>query len=82
LSAFAQRFAANRLERVEQQVPAVEHRDRKQVDQTKVYRQQGGEPEHRDQPVLGDLTRNLSDANGSAQLVSSAHADDHFAECA
>src|SRR5216683_432697 len=57
---------------------AVEHRHREQVDQAEIDRQHRHEPEQRHNAALGNLTRQLGNAQRPAQLVGGAGADHHL----
>src|SRR4051794_16703683 len=75
-----QRPSPQRLETVEQKVPAVEQWHREEIDQPEVDRQPGQEPEHVGNPALGRLAGHLSDADRAAELVGRARAGDDLAD--
>src|SRR5579883_2169978 len=57
---------------------AVEHRDRKQIDQTEIDREHGHEPHEGDRAALRDLARHLGDTQWTADFVGRPRADDHL----
>src|SRR4029077_9254215 len=75
LGPLTQRFPANRLSGIEQQMSAVKHRHREQVDQPKIDRQHRHEPEQRDDAALRDFARHLRDPQRSAKLVAGTGSD-------
>ena len=69
LGSLRQRPAANRLDRVEQKVTAVEQRHRKQVQQANRDREHGSQVNQRGKADSGDLPRYLGDPQRTADLV-------------
>ena len=80
LAPLGERAAARRLDSVHRQMSAIQHRDRKEVDQPEVDGQHRREPDHRHHAILGDLARHLRDPERSAELLGGAAADDHLAK--
>src|SRR4051794_15317971 len=77
LGPVAQGAAAQRLDSVEQKVPAIEQRDREQVDQADRHREHGDEADEAGGAAEGrDLARYLRDADRSRELVRRFAADD------
>ena len=53
-------------------MPPVKDRDRKQIDQPQIYRQNRHEPQHRDNTALSNLSRHLRNAQRPPEFVSRA----------
>src|SRR5919106_1221135 len=77
LGALAERFSPERFESVEQQVAAVEHRHRQQIDYAKMEREDAQEPEKRIEAVLGHVAADLGDAQRTGDIPRAARARNH-----
>ena len=82
LRARRHRPAADRLGQIEQQMPAIQHRDREQVDQPEIDRQHGDERDQAGQAELRHLAGQLRDAQRAAEVVGAALAGDHLRQAA
>src|SRR6476659_3314785 len=80
LRPLAQRLSAEGLGGVKEQMSAIEDRNRKQVDEPKIDRQNRHEPEDGNNPALSDLTGHLRDTQRSAELVRAARSLNHLPE--
>src|SRR6185437_12860025 len=78
LRALAKRLPPNGLSGIKQEMPPVKNGNRKEVDEAEIDRQHRHEPEHGDNSALRHLARHLRDAQGAAELVGGARADDHL----
>jgi len=63
------RAAADSFDRIEQEVPAIQQRNRKQVQQSDGHGKNGGKMDQRAETDRGDLPGDLSDPNRSPDLV-------------